>query len=198
MSSQGTNVVAGLPGNEALRPLLFTDHFDGVGDDPGVRLPGAGDNASGTALVLELARMLALSTRRARRPLSFALLDAEEYGALGARVHARDVASATPPMVVNLDMVARFREAAVVEVGPGSEELVDAIDGAGQALGIPLVAGDVASDNRRYAAVGVPALGVATGAHGYHSPADTADRVEADALRRTGELILEMARRLAA
>lgn len=196
--SRGTNVVAALPGDDALRPLLFTAHFDGVGDDPGVRLPGAGDNASGAALVLELARVLASSPRRGRRPVAFALLDAEEYGALGSLAHAQEVAAATPPLVVNLDMTARYREAAVIEVGPGSEELVDAIDGAGRVLGTPLVSGNVASDNRRYAAVGVPALGVATGAHGYHSPADTADRVETAALRRAGDLILETARRLAA
>ncbi|WP_405097322.1 M28 family peptidase [Micromonospora sp. NBC_01412] len=40
--------------------LLLTAHYDGVGDHPGLRLPGASDNATGVAVVLEAARILAV------------------------------------------------------------------------------------------------------------------------------------------
>ena len=80
--------------------LLLTAHYDGVGDLPGIRQPGAADNGSGVAVVLEAARLLA-----AHLPdgvgLSVALLDAEEVGALGSAHHAATLD--TRPLVVNVD-----------------------------------------------------------------------------------------------
>lgn len=48
----------------------------------------------------------------------------------------------------------------------------------------------VASDNRRYAAVGLPGVGICAGMLGYHSPADTPDRVEAATLTAVARLVV--------
>ena len=170
--------------------LLLTAHYDGVGDHPGLRQPAAADNASGVAVVLESARILAAALPDGVG-LAVALLDAEEAGALGSAHHAarlrRDGAT---PLVVNVDGAGHLRQAAAVEAGGPAHRLLAAVDQAGRHTGLALVAGPVASDNRRYAAAGLPAIGIGAGMAGYHSPADTPDRVESGTLTAVTRLVV--------
>ena len=55
------------------------------------------------------------------------------------------------------------------------------------------MAGPVASDNRRYAAAGLAAVGIGAGMAGYHSPADTPDRVDTAALVAVAYLVVATA-----
>lgn len=75
--------------------LLLTAHYDGVGDHPGLRQPGASDNASGVGVVLEVARILSAGLPEGIG-LSVALLDGEEVGALGSAHHAAQLRAAGP------------------------------------------------------------------------------------------------------
>ncbi|GIH72220.1 hypothetical protein Mth01_44730 [Sphaerimonospora thailandensis] len=197
----GANVVAALPGTDpdlAGRPVLVTAHYDGVGADPGRHYPCAGDNASGTGVLVEVARTLVAQRFTPARPVVFAALDAEEVGARGSLHHAGRLAAAGDrPDVVNLDMAAKFNGAVAAELGPDSEAIRDALDQAGRMLGIPLAVGPVASDNRRYAAAGFPAVGLGLGAAHYHSPLDGPEHVEPGALRMAGRLLLVAIGRLA-
>ena len=52
------------------------------------------------------------------------------------------------------------------------------------------MAGPVASDNRRYAAAGLAAVGIGAGMAGYHSPADTPERVDPGALIAIARLVV--------
>jgi Zn-dependent M28 family amino/carboxypeptidase len=123
--------------------------------------------------------------------LSVALLDAEEVGALGSAHHARRLrADGGWPYVINVDGVGRLAKAAAVEAGGPAHGLLAVLDQAGRHAGVPLAAGPVASDNRRYAAAGLPAVGIGAGMAGYHSPADTADRVETAALTAIARLVV--------
>jgi hypothetical protein len=170
--------------------VLLTAHYDGVGDHPGLRQPAAADNASGVAVVLEAARILAAARLEGAR-VSVALLDAEEAGALGSARHAgqlRDVGVA--PLVVNVDGAGHLHRAAAVEAGGPAHGLLAVLDQAGRHTGVPLVAGPVASDNRRYAAAGLAAVGIGAGMAGYHSPADSADRVEAGTMAAIVRLVV--------
>lgn len=170
------------------RDLLLTAHYDGVGDLPGLRQPAASDNASGVAVVLEAARILgpALPTG-----LSIALLDAEEVGAFGSAHHADQLTRAgATPSVINVDGVARLERAAAVEAGGPAHGLLAVLDQAGRYTGLPLAAEPVASDNRRYAAAGLAAVGIGAGMGGYHSPADTPDRVDPATLVAVARLVV--------
>ncbi|WP_424533456.1 M28 family metallopeptidase [Sphaerisporangium viridialbum] len=197
----GTNVIVVLPGSEPAlsnRPVLVTAHYDGVGADPERHFPCAGDNASGTAVLLEAARTLVAQRFGAARPIVFAALDAEEVGARGSRHHAMSlVAAGYRPDVVNLDMAGKFNGAVAADLGPETGTIRDVLDQAGRMLGIPLAAGPVASDNRQYASAGLPAVGLGLGAAHYHSPLDTPDRIEPSALRMAGRLLLVTVARLA-
>nr|WP_211349512.1 M28 family peptidase [Micromonospora pisi]RKR93031.1 Zn-dependent M28 family amino/carboxypeptidase [Micromonospora pisi] len=169
--------------------LLLTAHFDGVGDHPGLRQPAAADNASGVAVVLEAARIL-VGVLPEGVGLSVALLDGEEVGALGSAHHAATLkATGARPLVINVDGAGHLHQAAGVEAGGPAHALLAVLDQAGRHTGVPLVAGLVASDNRRYAAAGLAAVGIGAGMAGYHSPADTPERVEPPTLTAIAQLV---------
>lgn len=190
----GTNIhgefrPAGPGGTE----LLLTAHYDGVGDHPGLRVPAASDNATGVAVVLEAARVLATALPSGVG-LSVALLDGEEVGALGSAHHATQLrASGAAPLVINVDGAGHLDAAAAVEAGGPAHRLLALLDQAGRHTGVPLAAGPVASDNRRYGGAGFAAVGIGAGMGGYHSPADTPDKVDPTTLAATARLVVATA-----
>lgn len=114
-SSAGwSNIIAEIPGHDAPdEVILVCAHFDAV---PGS--PGADDNASGTAGVLELARRLSAPdvADRAGRTIRFALFNLEEIGLIGSREHARLAAERARRGeerivgVINLEMIGYFTD----------------------------------------------------------------------------------------
>lgn len=104
----GYNLVARVPGTS--RPeerILLCGHYDSYATDadPMVLAPGADDNASGTACVLEVAR--ALTGARLERTVEFVLFDGEERGLQGSRHFVGSLDSAARyTAVINLDMLA--------------------------------------------------------------------------------------------
>ncbi|MEU2610201.1 M28 family peptidase [Micromonospora sp. NPDC007271] len=178
--------------------LLLTAHYDGVGDHPGLRLPGASDNATGVAVVLEAARILTVALP-AGAGLSVALLDGEEVGALGSAHHATQLrAEGGAPLVINVDGAGRLDGAAAVEAGGPAHRLLALLDQAGRHTGVPLAAGPVASDNRRYGGAGFAAVGIGAGMGGYHSPADTPDKVDPATLGAIARVVVATAHLAAA
>ena len=175
--------------------VLLTAHFDGVGDDPdGTRFPAACDNASGVAAVIEAGRILDRVLPEGVG-LAVALLDGEEAGARGSQWHARFVEDGT--FVINLDGAARLADAAAVEAGGLAQPLLAALDLAGRQVGVPLRAQVMPSDNRRYAAAGLPSVGIGMGMPGYQTPAETTDRVDPQTLVIAARLLVATAVNLA-
>ena len=120
-----------------------------------------------------------------------ALLDGEETGALGSAQHAAQLRrDGVAPLVINVDGAGHLRPAAAVEAGGPAHALLAALDQAGRHTGLPLVAGPVASDNRRYAAAGLATVGIGAGMAGYHSPADTPDRVDTATMTALARLVV--------
>jgi aminopeptidase YwaD len=196
VAATGTNVHAVLvPPPSGGGSVLLTAHYDGVGDDPEQRLPAAADNASGVAVVLEAARLLAAAPPPGVG-VAVALLDGEEVGAVGSAHHAPAVPAGT--QVLNVDGAARLERAAAVEAGGPAEALLAALDRAGRQVGVALRAGAMASDNRRYAAAGLAAIGVGMGMPGYQTPAETPDRVETATLLAATRLVVTTLHQLAA
>lgn len=106
LGHRGRNVVAFHRGrNLAEETLLLTAHYDSTSGKPLERAPGADDNASGTAAILEAARILS------RHPydisLRFVLFSAEEWGLYGSEFHAYGAYRRSERIlgVLNFDMV---------------------------------------------------------------------------------------------
>jgi Zn-dependent M28 family amino/carboxypeptidase len=88
---ESSNVVGMLPGSDARlkdQAVLYTAHYDHLGirpEMPGDNIyNGANDNATGCAIVLELARVYSLAAPKPRRSMVFAAVTAEEQGLLGS------------------------------------------------------------------------------------------------------------------
>jgi len=101
------NVVATIPGDDAYEVLL-TAHYDAYTDEWQTYTPGADDNASGVAGVLEAARILSQGSWK--HTLRFVLFGGEELGLFGSQKYVQDVVdSGMKKMitgVLNLDMIA--------------------------------------------------------------------------------------------
>jgi hypothetical protein len=104
---QSRNLVAVIPGQTAPQKIVLAcAHYDSTSNDRLVFAPGADDNASGTAAVLEMARILAAP----KFNFSIVLLcvSAEEQGMYGSAHYAQEARrdGAEIIAVVNLDMIA--------------------------------------------------------------------------------------------
>jgi hypothetical protein len=78
---EGANVIATIEGTKNPKEVIeVTAHFDSVGN------PGADDNGSGLALVMELARLM--KQFPPEKSVRFVLMDLEEKGMVGSRHHA--------------------------------------------------------------------------------------------------------------
>ena len=189
----GTNVLAELPGS---RPdagtVVFSAHLDSVPAGP-----GANDNGSGSAVVLELAHELA-QRNPSERPMTlrFALFGAEELGLDGSQYYVANLSDTERQALradINLDMVGvgdqwRFG---------GSNELVQLALGAANDLGqraLPLngpLSG--ASDHASFLAAGVPAVFLyRVEDPNYHTAGDVAALVDPDALGQAGTIALSV------
>jgi opacity protein-like surface antigen len=107
--AEGHNVVAIVPGGDpalAGEYVVVGAHLDHCGDWP-VLLPGADDNASGSAAVLEIARAAAVLAPRPRRTLVFVLFGGEEMGLLGSQHFVRNPPAGLSRCVamLNLDVI---------------------------------------------------------------------------------------------
>ncbi|WP_337842547.1 M28 family peptidase [Rheinheimera sp.] len=184
----GINLIAVLPACQPNAPVvLLSAHYDHLGIVAGKVHNGADDNASGVAMMLALARWLAVKCRPYQ--YWFVATDAEENGLYGARhlVKAQHWQPAELALVINLDMVGRYQRVPRL-YWFGSTQLAGLKDWiVQQQLALPLrwrrteesryVRGKVdwaaASDHAPFYRAGYPVLYFATAMHkDYHSPTD--------------------------
>ncbi|HEX5009802.1 MAG TPA: M28 family peptidase [Planctomycetota bacterium] len=167
---------------------------------------GADDNASGTAGLVEVARLLGARRGELRRGVVFAAWSGEELGLLGSRHYAEEPALPLGDLVavVNRDMIGRSKDGYVAVEGvgtsPGFKELVtSAHDGLG-GDGLDLHLAERPSDNSDQASFydkSIPVLAFFTGLHDdYHMPSDDADKINAQAGAAIATLAGEVVRRL--
>jgi Zn-dependent M28 family amino/carboxypeptidase len=190
------NVIAVLPGSDPklkAEVALLTAHYDHLGFGwPGGRVdalgklhPGADDNASGVAVLIEIAKHLA--TRPAPpRTIVFIAFSGEEAGLLGSRHY---VANPLPvPVagifgVINMDTVGRLGEQPVSVIATESAREwpfvfrgITAVTGV-QTRSIPGAA--ESSDQKAFIDAGIPGVQIFSGAgFDYHRPTDTPDKVD--------------------
>ena len=108
-AKSGVNVVGHVVGRaHPERFIVVTAHYDHLGVREGVVYNGADDNASGVAVLLQLAARFG-GARRPENSIIFAALDAEELGLVGARALVKQLQAEKRAVAlnVNLDMVSR-------------------------------------------------------------------------------------------
>jgi hypothetical protein len=209
------NVVAALPGRGALagQVVILGAHFDHLGTGPfgsasrdsGVIHNGADDNASGTAALLEVARLLAeVRDRGPRRTVVLGWWNGEEEGALGSAYFAEHMSTPRESVTayLNFDMVGRLRDGRLLALGARTAvEWPALLDSANATLRLDLRAsgdGWGPSDHASFTAKGIPVLHFFTDLHeDYHRPGDDAERINADGIAQVADLGADLAQRLA-
>jgi acetylornithine deacetylase/succinyl-diaminopimelate desuccinylase-like protein len=209
------NVIGILPGtNPQLtgQSLVIGAHYDHLGIGwPDVRAAhqgkihhGADDNASGIAVMLELARQIT-SKWQPERTIILAAFTGEEAGLLGSKHYigtAEDYPVEKIIAMLNLDTVGRLGSNPVTLFGTGTaRELVHVFRGAGFVTGISVnaVQDDFgSSDQAAFIKAGVPAVQFFASAHeDYHAPGDTADKIDSAGLVKVAAILKEASEYLA-
>jgi hypothetical protein len=193
--TSGKNVVVVIPGtiDEA---VVIGAHYDHLGGDDNRVFFGADDNASGTAVIMEMARRFA--KKPARRTVIVIAFSGEEMGVLGSRYYVNHpVALETPVAMINLDMVGRLRENLIVFGADTGDKFKEYL--ADSPIKIAYNKEAVGpSDHTSFVLKGIPSVHLFTGAHAdYHKPGDTADKLNFDGMRRVADLVEVLARRVA-
>ena len=217
------NVVAALPGRTHPDEIIVLGaHYDHIGrEDDGVfcRDPdrasdpddsvcnGADDNASGTAMVMEIARVAAELSPRPQRTIAFAHFAGEELGLLGSKALV-DALETTPPFagskvvaMLNLDMVGRYRESVGLSIGavstsPHWGDVLDGVDPRGLTI-VRDPSVNSRSDHANFHRVGVPVLFFFTGLHpDYHRTSDELELVNRDGMNRIAQFVLDVTLRI--
>ena len=206
------NVVAYRPG-QTDEYVILGAHYDHLGtgqqdslapSEIGKVHPGADDNASGTAGVIELARSLGASATH-RRGFLFLCFAGEEEGLLGSAYYAAHPLKPLSDAVamINMDMIGRLRDNKLYVGGVGTGSLFKAlVEKASKHEAFQTdeseVGGYGASDHTSFTAKHVPTLFFFSGLHSdYHKPSDTWDKINAaDAVRVLRE-VSEIAQSLA-
>ena len=206
------NVLGVVPGsNPAFKgqALVVSAHYDHLGYGwPDARAgakgklhPGADDNASGVAVLLELARLTAQA--KPERTVIFAAFSGEEAGLLGSRHYVRQAkaADARFPLSghiadLNIDTVGRLDGGKVSIFGAASaREWPFIFMGASAVTGVPtnVVIKDVdASDHTAFLETGVPAVQLfASTAGDYHRITDTAEKIDHAGLAKVAAVLKE-------
>ena len=220
------NIIAVLPGKDRhLRNeyIVIGSHYDHLGmggqgsgsrrpDTLGVH-PGADDNASGDAVVLQLARYF--KKARPARSIIFAFFGAEEQGVVGSkqfvewmkqedsrRINLPDNLNGIVAMV-NLDMVGRMRNNSLSISGTGTSSGFQALaEKAAASANLTISCtpdGYGPSDHVSFVAANIPVLYLTTGGHlEYHTPDDAPSTIDYDGMQRTLAFTRELVTDLAA
>ncbi len=219
------NIIAVLPGKDKRLKheyIVVGSHYDHLGmggqgsgsrrpDTLGVH-PGADDNASGDAIVLQLARHF--KKVRSPRSIIFAFFGAEEQGLVGSkqflewmkhsdgrRKNLPDSINAIVAMV-NLDMVGRMRDHALSVSGTGTSSTFKSMAESiaeRQNLHVTCIPdGYGPSDQASFVAADIPVLFLTTGGHTeYHTPADVPSTLNYDGMQQTLDYTQELISQLA-
>ena len=190
------NVIGMIPGTDATlagQSVVVLAHVDHLGRGwPDVREghqgeihPGADDNASGVAVLLEAARVIA-GTHRPARTVIFVATSAEEWGLRGARRYIQSMEkwpAEKAIAVISIDAVGRLSDGELLALGTGTAtEWVHIARGIGFTTAVLSTAvkdDPGGSDQVPFHEIGIPGIQLTTGAHqDYHRPSDTADKID--------------------
>jgi hypothetical protein len=211
------NVVMILPGEDptlAKEYIIIGAHFDHLGmggpglssravDTTGIH-PGADDNASGVASMLELARKFSKTKNSHKRSIVCIAFTGEEEGLLGSKHFTEEpgIDLSKVNAMINLDMVGRLNEEKLLHIsGVGTAEgLKELIRTKTDTSNIKLVLSDEGygpSDHSSFYGKNIPVLFFFTGAHlDYHTPADSWDKINYDGIVDISNIVYNIGREL--
>jgi len=195
------NVAAFVPGTLCKDSMIvFMGHYDHVGQVGSVYYPGAHDNASGTAAVLDLARHFA--AHPAEYTTVFLFFSGEESGLMGSKYFVKNplIDLAKVKIIVNIDLFCGGDDGIIVFNAQADNtkaffEKMKAVNAErGYVADIEPRKNSANSDHYPFVEKGCPAIFILTkgGAYGgYHSPTDTCEGCAINKYNDVWNLIME-------
>ncbi len=203
--SEGTlyNVVSIIRGHgTGMDAIVIGAHRDHFGQQAGLLFAGADDNASGTAVILEVARLLAQAPAAPKRSIVFVSFSGEEQGLLGSRLYISQPIVPLPKTLamINVDHAGIGNGRLTVGVtGIANSAAMEAGRTAGVADRLDLFGFFPGGDHVPFKEAGVPTITVVSGGvhpH-FHQPTDTVDTLNPEILRTVARYVLALAWQLA-
>ena len=198
------NVLGTIPGHDPLLKdelVILGAHRDHFGKQAGLLFAGADDNASGTAVLLELARIVK-NGPSPKRTILFASFSGEEQNLLGSTWY---VQHPTYPLaktvaMINVDHVGLGNGELTVGVSNMSKDVAKrAAEHAGLSEAVKLYGFFPGGDHVPFAKAGIPTVAVVTaGTHlHFHQASDTPDTIQPDRLKTAARFVLALTQHLA-
>lgn len=202
---KGKNVLGMIKGTDTVvgnEVIVLGGHLDHIGVEYGQINNGADDNASGTSVVMEVARVMMANKVQPKRTILFACWGGEERGLLGSSYYAKNPTLAIEKTVLNfnMDMVGLGEKLGFpgIYYAPeiweiikkfSSKETLDFIE--------PSRGGPGGSDHTPFITRGVPAFALMTSpwnAHpDYHQPGDDTEKINAELLGKVAQFVYDNA-----
>ncbi len=199
------NVISILPGKDpahAEDAIVIGAHRDHFGRQGGLLFAGADDNASGTAVLLEVARVLTARPTTPARAIVFVSFSGEEQGLLGSTLYVNQpvIPLRATSAMVNIDHAAVGNGRLTVGVtGMEKPAAQQAGERAGLADRLDLFGFFPGGDHVPFKEAGVPTVTVVSGGSHphFHQPTDTADTVNPEILTAVARYVLSIVWQLA-
>lgn len=193
------NIVARIPGKDSSMAIMISAHYDSVENSP-----GASDNGSGVAAILETVDILSRSAQL-KNDVIILLTDGEEHGLLGARAFvnshpwAKDVA-----LIFNFDTRGNTGPSIMFQINEGNERLISEFI---KAVPHPVTHSFISelytympndTDFTIFNQAGMYGLnfGLVKGLSSYHTSLDTVENMDLDSLQHTGDNMLHVVQHL--
>ncbi|MFL5495892.1 MAG: M28 family peptidase [Gemmatimonadales bacterium] len=201
---RGNNVIGVLPGRDPVlrnEAIIVGAHYDHLGlggfgsldpDSTGRVHNGADDNASGAAMLIQIAARLAVAPPA--RTVVFIAFSGEELGLLGSSYYVKQPVYplSTTRAMINLDMVGRLRQSRLIVYGSQTaKEFPALLDSLNWYAGFDLKRqgdGYGPSDQSSFYAAGLPVLHLFTDLHeDYHRSTDDWEKINLDGFKRVSD-----------
>lgn len=213
------NIIGLLPATSpSAEYIVLSAHYDHLGIMNDSLFPGADDNGTGTAALLEMAWLFSMDSSVRSRNLLFIFFSGEEKGLLGSKYYADNPVIPMEKIFanINIDMVGRADSAHMKDSNYvyviGSDRISKKLDSllrAANELSHPLELDYTyndpddpqrlyeRSDHYNFAKKGVPVIFFFSGLHAdYHSPRDTPDKINFGILYDRMQLVYRVTREL--
>lgn len=201
----GRNIIAKIPGTDPERKneyVVIGAHFDHLGVTDGRVYTGAEDNASGSAVVMEIGRLMREHSIQPRRTVILCLWTGEELGLIGSGHWVEN-----PTDGVAMDRVVAYFNMDMVGLGewigaPGAlnfpsiwDVIIRDQDGDVMDALRPRTGGPGGSDHSAFIERGIQAMALMTGGPDghpdYHDTGDSADKLSPEILAKTCRFVLQ-------
>ncbi len=199
------NVIAKITGNDPKLKneyIVLGGHFDHLGVRNGQVYNGADDDASGSAVVMEMARLMKTTKIQPKRTVLFCLWTGEELGLVGSRYWVEhptmDITMDQVVVNFNMDMVGlgdkigasgslNFPSVWEVISKDQDQDILDALE--------PGTGGPGGSDHSGFIELGIESVFLITsggvGHPDYHDTGDDAEKIDPEILRKVGQFVLQ-------